>query len=408
MDAQRDGVACLGNRRHPAPPGNAQQFGQSASAGSHTTQCLAAGGRRRLDRGTSDRTRWSEEQESSPGERRSQKPAMPSTTQPSAERISAPCHHPRRPCLRPVPRRSPVYSPLSPHTSWTAALSRPGRRGAATWRGHRLTPGCPPAVFLLTSPLLNQGAVTGSGRHAVLVMLLLLGPIGLMMSLLVTGLACMVVWRAHSWRAVAGAGAPGSPSDAPRSAMELPVVRWGLWLTAGMLVGDHLSLGYALSGNWMTASDTSVRNLAVLLMYRLLLAVVLVAAFRWAADLADLWWPSGRTGRLTRAVALVVGAGPTDSAHRRPRLAGSRDQSRQRRLLRDPHLDRPGRNRRRHRHRHRHRADSARLRRLATHPAPAVNPLPPTPPWAAGALLAMIPLALALGTYLFLAVVLAG
>ena len=154
------------------------------------------------------------------------------------------------------------------------------------------------AAFL-ASPM---GSITQllrtSARHNLVEIYALVGPEALLVAFLVASLAFATTWRFRM-----------RTLESQRYPVRAGLLAAGM--SVGILVGDHLSVSYALAGTWGFFDSTPLRNLAVVAMSLAVLLPATAVLFRWAAECAALRpLSTGRRGspRTGRATTVVVGA----------------------------------------------------------------------------------------------------
>jgi hypothetical protein len=158
-----------------------------------------------------------------------------------------------------------------------------------------------PAVFAALLSLVSGGPgmlLALNGPAPIALLLLTFGPAALIAASITAALACSAAWRLEHRARREGTG----PRIRHLAGLALP-------LAAGMVAGVPLSIDNALSGGWGIFDISAGRSLAVLLISAAVLAAVLLALFRWAAEAAAAWFtPVPARSRVIRAAVTLAGA----------------------------------------------------------------------------------------------------
>ncbi|MYS22115.1 hypothetical protein GA0115240_138224, partial [Streptomyces sp. DvalAA-14] len=142
---------------------------------------------------------------------------------------------------------------------------------------------------------LMRRMVRGSAGSVLLAQIGILGPAVAVALLLIVGFVCVTTWRAQL------GVLPGGIRPSPW--------RTTLPLTAGLLLGQPLSVLYANAGTWGVFADGWTRQSAVVATTALTLAVIVIVLHQWATEAAIAWIPvSRRSLRAGIAATIALGA----------------------------------------------------------------------------------------------------
>jgi hypothetical protein len=117
------------------------------------------------------------------------------------------------------------------------------------------------------------------------------GPVVLLTTVVMTGLAAVTAWRARL------AALPGRPPANP--------LRLALPWVAGIVIGPPMSVLYADAGVWGAFDISVFWQVLDVLASAVALAIIAVVVFQWAAETAAVWVPTVKRS-LRRACALTV------------------------------------------------------------------------------------------------------